>query len=105
MRLSMIFALVASLAGCATDGPVSPAEHLVTQEVKVLVPVPCVTAVPQPQVPFLTRDQILTGSGGQVVRKFDGELAKHQAYELQLTGLLTGCVTGSKPAPQATPAK
>lgn len=106
MRLSMIFALVASLTACASaQGPISPVEHVTTQTVQVLVPVPCVAAVPQPKEPFLTRDQILQGSGGQVVRKFDGQLAAHEAWELDLVAALAGCTAGHKPAPQPAPSQ
>jgi type IV pilus biogenesis protein CpaD/CtpE len=105
MLRSLICALGASLVACSSQGPIVPAEHLVTQTVEVAVPVPCVAAVPRPDVAFLTRDQILSGSGGQVLRKFDGELAKHEAYELDLVAALTGCTAGQNPAPQPAPLK
>jgi hypothetical protein len=94
----MTCVLAVSLASCA-----SPRTVTVTQTVKVAVPVPCVASLPQPVSPFLTRQQILQGSGGQVVRKFDGELAKHEAYEVDLVAALTGCLSVPKPAPQGTP--
>lgn len=101
MRRSSSFVLAASLlalAGCATDGPEVRTE---TVTVKVAVPVPCVKEVPQPAEPFLPREAILQGTGGQVVLKYDRELAKHQVYELALTEALTGCSTVPDPAAQA----
>lgn len=102
----LICALATSLAACAgPQGPISPVEHVTTQTVKVLVPVPCGAEVPQPKAPFLSRDQILQGSGGQVVRKFDGQLAAHEAWELDLVAALAGCTAGRKPAPQPAPSQ
>jgi type IV pilus biogenesis protein CpaD/CtpE len=107
MTRSQNFALAISLAlaGCATTGPVQPVVHLVTQEVKVAVPVACVDAMPAPDVPFLTRDQLLTGSGYQVLLQYDREVAKHLSYELKLTQALTPCVAGAAAGGSQAPPK
>jgi predicted small lipoprotein YifL len=96
--LLLTFALASSLAACGTapqpQGPISPVVHTDTQEVKVAVPVLCVTAIPKPRVPLSTVAELRKGSGYQVVMKYDREIQVRDSYESDLIAALTGCLKG-----------
>lgn len=96
MKLLPIFALASSLAACATatqQTDVLPVTHVDTQVVKTAVPVLCVESIPKPRVALSTAQQIYSsGSGYQVVMKFDREIQIRDSYEADLVAALTACL-------------
>lgn len=84
----LAFALLCSLAGCATTIP--PVTIVKTVEVKVPVPVACISD-PLRAPAFLDDRTLLTGSGAQVFDKVWADHLARRDYIDELQALVDGC--------------
>ena len=91
-----VFVLACSLlmAGCSTTQPV-PAVISRPVEVKIPVPVPCISAIPAGP-DFMTDRVLLQGSGAQVFDKVWADHKMRQDYEGELLAALTACIEPQK---------
>lgn len=97
MRL-LCCALAASLAACAT------VPQGTTTEVRVAVPVACVSQMPKPEAPLLGRSDLLKGTAYAVVLQYDREISKRTRYETQLETALRACLISATPSSSPPPA-
>lgn len=111
MKRLLTCALATSLAllGCATQTQqqtVSAVTHVETQTVKEAVPVLCVQSIPKPRAALSTAQQIyMSGSGYQVVMKFDREVTLRDSYEADLVAALKACLQPQTGSPGGSAAK
>ncbi len=90
----VLVASVLGVAGCASPPPVTVVK---TVEVKVPVPVACVTTLPAR--PALKTDaQLKQGSDYQVVNDLLADRLSRQLYESELEAVLSGCQAAVVPA-------
>lgn len=98
MLKSAAFALACSLlAGCASMQP-KPAVISRPVEVKIAMPVSCITKIPD-QPAFSSDRDLLTGSGAQIFDKVWADHLSHRDYENILIAALEACLAPPAAAP------
>jgi hypothetical protein len=85
MKTLILATIIATLAGCALNGPPKPPET-----VRVPVLVRCLDGLPA-RPSFLSDEQLLALDNYGVIVALAQDRRLRQAYELQLEALLAGC--------------
>lgn len=90
---SLFCALVFSLAlvACGVAPTVQPLMHTETVTVTKEVPVPCVSSIPEPAQSLLNDNDLLAGSGSQVVDKMWIDHKVRSDWDAGLLGALQAC--------------
>jgi hypothetical protein len=99
MRLRICALLCSALlAGCVSAPSQPPIVETKAIEAKVEVSTPCVSALPQPDMEFLSDKALLTGTGSQVADQLWADHLERRDYIDKLLAALTGCMAPSGPS-------
>lgn len=93
MKLLFCVLVCSLMAACGVAPTAQPLMNVQTVTVKTEVPVACVSTIPEPSQPLLSENDLLAGSGSQVIDKLMLDHKVRSDWDADLLAAVTRCST------------